>query len=181
MREHWKQIEGFDPKRRYEVSNQGRVRGMFVRDSRVDYLTQTPVEQGYRTVSLAFADGHRQNNYVHVLVAKAFVGSKPSSKHEVNHKDLDKSNNCWKNLEWTTPKGNRQHYLMNGYVPHPQPEKGRLGESHHNALLTNEQVRKLRQWSTGRRGEQREFAKSLGVSVSTVGAILRGQNWAQIV
>lgn len=52
------------------------------------------------------------SNLVHRLVAEAFV-EKPKDWNEswtVNHKDLNKENNHWSNLEWVTLSENHQHY-----------------------------------------------------------------------
>lgn len=50
---------------------------------------------------------------VHVLVAHAFLGPCPPD-HEVNHKDGDKANNRWDNLEYLTHAENMQHAVRIG-------------------------------------------------------------------
>ena len=47
--------------------------------------------------------------YVHRLVALAFLGSPPTPSHQVNHLDGDKTNNIPENLEWVTPRQNLLH------------------------------------------------------------------------
>lgn len=51
---------------------------------------------------------------VHRLVGKAFVekpeGWEDSTSWTINHKDLDKTNNHWTNLEWIPHSENCQHY-----------------------------------------------------------------------
>jgi hypothetical protein len=42
-----------------------------------------------------------KNQYIHRLVAEAWLPN-PESKPSVNHKDGDKSNNHFDNLEWMT-------------------------------------------------------------------------------
>ena len=44
----------------------------------------------------------------HTLVAMVFIGACPDGM-EVNHKDLDKRNNHWRNLEWVTHGYNIRH------------------------------------------------------------------------
>lgn len=62
---------------------------------------QTSVElNGYYTVSI-----NGNNEYVHRLVAKAFIDN-PNNLNEINHKDEDKSNNRVDNLEWCTKSYN---------------------------------------------------------------------------
>ena len=51
---------------------------------------------------------------VHRLVALAFLGPPVDrSQTQVNHKDLDKSNNAASNLEWVTAAENRAHFHAN--------------------------------------------------------------------
>ena len=51
---------------------------------------------------------------VHEVVATKFHGDRPSSRHQVNHKDLDKTNNHKDNLEWVTQKANLHHAMDAG-------------------------------------------------------------------
>jgi transposase-like protein len=59
---------------------------------------------GYKSVIIS------GNNYkVHRLVADAFCSGRTAEKNVVNHIDRNRANNHHSNLEWTTPKGNRNH------------------------------------------------------------------------
>jgi hypothetical protein len=49
---------------------------------------------------------------IHILVALHFIGPKPPN-CEINHKDMDKSNNHYTNLEWITHSKNMQHARQN--------------------------------------------------------------------
>jgi hypothetical protein len=49
--------------------------------------------------------------YVHHLVALAFIGPPPDPlKSQINHKDLDRSNNRVENLEWCSQQENMAHW-----------------------------------------------------------------------
>jgi len=61
----------------------------------------------------------------HTLVAIHFIGPCPLGKTEINHKDLDKRNNHWSNLEWVTHSYNILHARG---VKHWEP--GRRGFKH---------------------------------------------------
>lgn len=53
------------------------------------------------------------NVYVHRLVATAFIDN-PNNKPEVNHIDLNRSNNHISNLEWVTTEENYEHARQHG-------------------------------------------------------------------
>ncbi len=86
----------------YNISNYGRI--YTFKTKRL--LKQRVRKDGYVRIGL---DG--EHYYVHVLVAKSFLGNPPKHliKPEVNHKDGVKHNNRLSNLEWTDDEGNRQH------------------------------------------------------------------------
>lgn len=121
----------------YEISSYGRVRTLkrnFLRRGGKSYSLRqklrkpSKTSEGYRIVNLCnrgsvdFKDGGRRF-LVHRLVAWAFLENKnPKILVEVNHKDGNKSNNWYKNLEWATPKQNRIHSYANGFqVPKTKP------------------------------------------------------------
>ena len=67
-------------------------------------------KEGYRAVTLHL-NSHGRFEYVHRLVAAAFLGEPPSLLHtHVNHKDGDKGNNALSNLEYATPNSNMAHW-----------------------------------------------------------------------
>ena len=56
----------------------------------------------------------RRDEYVHRLVAASFLGQPPSPEHsQINHKDMNKSNNAVENLEYMTPAENMAHRFDN--------------------------------------------------------------------
>ena len=68
---------------------------------------------------------------VHRLVAFAFLGPPPClSQTHVNHKDLDKGNNCADNLEWASPAGNSSHFHSNGSFNRKAGMKPVLSRAH---------------------------------------------------
>ena len=105
--EKWKPVEGYEDL--YEVSNLGRVKsldrygphnkgGRRVIKGRV--LKPWKQRNGYEYVSIS-RDGCLRCFSVHRLVAQAFVeNSDPEHFTIINHKDEDKTNNVWTNLEW---------------------------------------------------------------------------------
>jgi hypothetical protein len=63
--------------------------------------------QGYLTTNI-----NKKHHMMHRLVAQTFIPN-IEEKPYVNHKDLDKKNNRYDNLEWVTPKENNDHYHSN--------------------------------------------------------------------
>ena len=95
MEEIWRKIPGHEG---YEVSNLGRVKGLF---HRVEAIKTGHVSGGgYLQIML---NGHQY--LVHRLVALAFIPN-PDNLPYINHKDECKNNNCVDNLEWCDAKYN---------------------------------------------------------------------------
>ena len=107
--EIWKDIIGYEGY--YQVSSLGRVRSLnrTVRNhlgftfAKGKVLSGIP-RNGYIRVQL-FKDGKFKNYSIHRLVANAFVDNK-NNMPEVNHKNEDKSDNRFNNLEWCSRKQN---------------------------------------------------------------------------
>ena len=115
MPELWQPIEGYEGA--YEVSNQGRVRSLdrlvpakagSLATRKGQILKQKVNHKGYMEVMLTRNPSKRVFK-VHRLVAAAFVEGDCAL--TVNHKDLNKQNNCAENLEWATHREQRIHYL----------------------------------------------------------------------
>lgn len=73
---------------------------------------------GYKKVTVSHrVDGKSftQNYYVHRLVASLFCpNDNPEELTQVNHKDGDKSNNHYSNIEWVSPSDNMRHSHKRG-------------------------------------------------------------------
>lgn len=104
----------FDDK--YAVSEKGDV--INVRSGRT---LRTVLNNGYVKVQLS-TNGIRRSYPVHRLVARAFVPN-PDNKPYVNHKDGNKENNCFNNLEWVTAKENDAHARKTGLKVQGKPIK----------------------------------------------------------
>lgn len=113
----WKPVKDFEGL--YEVSSCGLVKSLSRKSvNKGSYsghvnikeriLKQTTNRLGYKVLTL-FKDGTRNFKIVHRMVAEAFVDN-PKKYLEVNHKDLNKSNNDYKNLEWCNRQYNVNHF-----------------------------------------------------------------------
>lgn len=101
--EHWARVPGYPS---YEVSDLGRVRSWLTHRGQPGprFLSAGADNKGYLTVRLSGEDGMRTHK-VHVLVAAAFLGSRPEGA-EVRHLDGDNQNNRLGNLMYGTPAEN---------------------------------------------------------------------------
>ena len=110
IKEIWKDVKDYEGL--YQVSNLGRVKSLerkswngykwFIKKERI--LKPRPLKAGYLKVSLS-KDGIVKDFLIHRLVAIAFIPN-PNNLPEVNHKDENKGNNWYCNLEWCDGKYN---------------------------------------------------------------------------
>lgn len=123
MKEIWKDIKRYNGM--YQVSNFGNVRSI---DRTVEYINkygslskqlhkgkivaQTDNGKGYKVVHL-YTNNKMTNEYVHRLVAEAFIGDIPEG-YAVNHIDFNKENNTVNNLEIVTYSDNNKHSATAG-------------------------------------------------------------------
>lgn len=114
--EIWKPIKDYEGL--YEVSNKGNIRSI----ERTVIESSTGRKKPVREKLVSFGDngnGYKfcylwKNNkskrcYVHRLVAETFIPN-PNNLPQVNHKNLDKTDNSVNNLEWISDIDNKIHY-----------------------------------------------------------------------
>lgn len=95
-KEIWKKIEDYD----YIVSNFGRIKNL----KNNNFLKPQDNRNGYLKVCLS-KHGKVKQFLMHRLVAELFIDN-PNNLPQVNHKDENKKNNNFSNLEWCTKKYN---------------------------------------------------------------------------
>lgn len=107
----WKPIPGYE--QLYEISNTG-----FVRNVQTGLIKSNEIDKnGYVRIQLC-KHKVRRKFFIHRLVATCFIEN-PQNKPQVNHKDMNRSNNCVDNLEWTTNSENQLHAIAcRGTLPH---------------------------------------------------------------
>lgn len=111
QKEIWKDVDGYNGM--YLISSHGRVKSLYFSKERI--LKSRDIANGYLQVALKSSDKINQI-LVHRLVGKAFVRNK-QNKPVINHKDGNKGNNYYKNLEWTTRSENILHSFRTGLNP----------------------------------------------------------------
>lgn len=161
--EDWRPIPGFPG---YSASRTGLIMG---RKGRVMSNKKLDTD-GYPCVSLWVGDRYRCK-CIHQVVALAWLGPKPSPRHEVAHRDGDRRNSAVANLRWATRKENMADMRGHGTI--------RCGERHHAAKLTEADVVAIRQRLVG--GEsRRNLASAYGVDYFAIAKIATGRRWKHL-
>lgn len=129
----WRVIPDY-PK--YEVSNDGLVRAINSHNSgQPRLLVQRLTETGYYAIPLSQEDGKRRWNFVHRLVAIAFIPN-PDNLPLVHHKDETPTHNHVENLEWCSYKDN----FYFGTCPQRQSEGLRRSHAIRSGRITETQA-----------------------------------------
>lgn len=105
--EIWKYITGYE--KLYKVSNLGNIKSLkFKKEKKLKLIKNL---SGYYTINLSKESVVKTFN-VHRLVAIHFVPNLENLS-DVNHIDLDRLNNHYLNLEWTSRRENIVHKFKN--------------------------------------------------------------------
>jgi hypothetical protein len=103
-----KEIEEFPD---YMVSECGKIYSKLTKS----FLDTSILRGGYESVRFRIKR-NPANRFVHRIVAQGFVEN-PNNYKQVNHKDGNKRNNSYVNLEWVTQSQNQRHAVRNGLKP----------------------------------------------------------------
>lgn len=106
MGEIWKPIATFENK--YEISNKGRIKNIIT-----NHIYKLTNKKGDYFTVILYDKNHKKSVRIHRLVAEAFIPN-PNNYPCVNHKDLNKQNNCVDNLEWCTFSHNTKDAIQKG-------------------------------------------------------------------
>ena len=147
-------------------------------------MSQSLASGGYPRVALCI-DGVESSSLVHILVAEAFLGPRPSGA-VINHIDGVKAHNEPSNLEYCTPRENSQHAARTGLAPSGErhgrttkPERTARGESVNSAKLTADDVREARRlraegWTLP------QLCVRFGIKKSAMHGLCTGKTWAHV-
>ncbi|WP_462318087.1 NUMOD4 domain-containing protein [Marinilabilia sp.] len=180
--EEWKEVpfEKDALRKRYAVSNYGRVVS-FCADNMSDAsMVKGGVLKGYKTLPLR-PFGKSRTYYVHKLVAEQFIRKKSDSQKYVIHLDYNKCNNFVENLCWADKKEMFRHQQENPFVL--EGRKKMKSKKHcEGAKLTDTQVMLLKKRITDprRKTKLKIIARQFGISEIQLHRIKRGENWAHV-
>lgn len=153
---------------KYEVSNHGRVRRIHIKTP-PKYLKANVDKYGYFRVDIC-KNCIVKHFLIHRLVAECFIPL-VDDKTKVNHKDGDKQNNYFKNLEWCTVKENNEHAKLNGL------SADRRGEKAGGSKLRPEHVKYIRKHGLSKKWE---YVRDFGISVQTVYDVWERKSWTHL-
>lgn len=148
----------------FEVSKDGRIRNVNTGKERSLALNK----QGY--LYCVISRGRKKKIFVksHRAVAENFVSGN-SEGLVINHKDGDKTNNDYRNLEFVSVSENNSHAREMGLW------KCDRGSECHNAKLGNDDVAKIREMNSTGKYKQCELAKLFGVKPDSICLILKNK------
>lgn len=171
--EVWKDIPGYEGK--YLVSSRGRVKAVYrwIKNNE-KILSPMLNKDGYYQVNLSFR-GKVKHCRIHRLVAEAFIDN-PNKYPMVNHKDEDKENNCFENLEWC----DHTYNIRYGTRTKRSFETMKRNHSFHR-VLTKEQAYEIRRTCIPYDAVYgiNPTAKKYGVSTTVISAIVHNRLWKE--
>jgi len=151
----------------YFVSESG---GIF-RDGKE--LSTSLTNKGYKDTCISL-NGIRKHISIHRAVATLYVPN-PDNLPEVDHKDTNKMNNHYTNLEWVSTKENRDRAIRNGLH--------RVGADTYNHIFTEDDIRYIRQ---NYKYKDSEFgttglAKKFNTNGSRIWKIVNNKVWKHLI
>lgn len=161
---------------RYEIDRNGNVYATFTfRQYKAGRLmTPHTNRDGYVFVCLADR-GKSKVGFIHRLLMLAFNPIENARNMEVNHIDLNKSNNALTNLEWMTHHENIKHASRLKAWDKNQPR----GEQTSWRKLNESDVREI--FRLNKSGmTNAAIAKQYGVSTTAILYIIRRKNWKHV-
>ena len=123
MLEKWKRVVINNEQTNYEISNFGRCRNITRLSNKNKGIIKPKInaKSGYCQYSFSI-NGVKHYQYVHRLVALYFLPTPREEQNEVNHKDGNKKNNHYTNLEWCSKQENMQHAFSHELVLNTQKQ-----------------------------------------------------------
>ena len=169
----WKPLPGFSA---YLISEYGEVKRVAPAKTRsgTGYLLKGSTDaRGYIRVKLMRDDGGKSVVAVHVAVAIAFHGPRPSPTHHAAHRDDERNNSHSSNIYWATPMENIHDAIRNR-------KRDPRGEGNGRAKLDAKQVVALRKRFSKGRVTITDLSREAGVSGAALADALYGSHWADL-
>jgi hypothetical protein len=168
--ERWLKIQGYEWI--YDVSDHGRVRRSLVGYARgaTPGKILSPCSNGHYWQVGLWREAKAKLFKVSRLVAIAFVPN-PENKPEVNHKNGNRFNDHYSNLEWVTNLENIRHAVAIG-------SHNNRGENNGRAKLTEADVLDIQALDGD--CSRKELAAMYGVTEMTICRIVNNKGWKHV-
>jgi len=153
------------PNTNYLISENGDI---FSKRSNTILLPQVN-KGGYLQLTL-YLDGVKTPCRIHRLVGKYFLEEKEGL--QINHKDGNKLNNHFSNLEYVTSKENHRHGIENGLFP--------IGSLKPGAKLDEDDVRIIKKMMVEGMDDM-EISEITGVVTATISKIRHKKRWSHVL
>ena len=150
----------------YQISNFGNVKSL-----KNNILLKGDYVKGYRQVELSKKGFKRGRFKVHRLVAEAFIPN-PDRKPFVNHKNSQRDDNSFSNLEWCTSLENTSHAIEFGELI-----RRKDGSNPNSKKLSVSDVEEIKK-SLSEGVSCASLGRKYGVSKSNISQIKRGKWWS---
>jgi hypothetical protein len=105
----------------YEINSDGSI----VRNTKSKRVLTQFVRYGYNTVNVRF-NNKTTRRFVHCLVAEAWIGDRPDGMTDINHKDFNRFNNDYHNLEYMTHSDNVRYSYINDHDARNKIDNARI-------------------------------------------------------
>lgn len=171
--EIWNPCPGYE--RYYDISNMGNLRSFHTKGTgsnlRIEPYMMTPSIEVYVYFMMSKGIGVQKLRPAHILVAQAFVENKdPKRLTWVHHKDEDKHNPRWDNLEWVTPGKNQEYAYQSGARQRPN------GTRNGRSKMSEDQV----MYIFNSKDTIYKLSSELGLNHTAVADIRSGKRWGYL-
>ena len=163
-----KKIPGFS---NYQITSNGEVFSNLTNK----YLKSPKTKSGYKHLALTNDWKESKYLYIHRLVALTYLNN-PYNFKFINHKDCDKGNNNFDNLEWCTCRYNLQHASNKGLFKSQSINGIRFGKSRRK--LNKTQLLEL--YSLKDKLSVKQLMNKYKLSSATVYRILNQQTYKEL-
>ena len=171
--EIWKEVNfgSFIPHYKYEVSSHGRIKS-YAYEKENGRIINGSLVNGYR---LAIFSGQELDvvwkEYIHRIVAKAFL-TVPTEDHKyVLHMDYNRVNNNVRNLKWAD---------LDGHIVHARNSPNYVtGRITYSKLSVNDVIR-IKKILLRNNTRLKMVAKQFGITHTQLNRIRSGENWSHV-
>ena len=131
-------------RRLYTIKSNGGIFSKFKNKA----LKPSTMKTGYNYVTMYDGEGNHKKFLVHRLIATEHLPN-PKNLPEINHKDLNKTNNDVNNLEWCTHGDNMRHARKHGTNIYTLERNRKISEAKKGIPRSNETNQKVAQYWLG--------------------------------